>query len=150
MQRAVLPLTYSLVAWVCTGMVAGIYLRSGDPVWSTTLEAVRWKYDLFGGSLAAYALLITVGLFRRAEWARILAISLCYTIAFVYLGMPIFAAWYAQVSIATVLHIEGLAVGTLAGTAGVMLARKVFRDYYSANPRLQRTALRAAAEPPGR
>jgi hypothetical protein len=131
-------------------MVAGIWLRAGDSTWLSALNPVRWKYDLLGGSLATFALLIAAGLFRRAEWARLFGISLCCIVAFTYLGLPVVAAWYADVSRVTVLHVEGLVVGALATIDAVLLNGKAFRDAYSADPRSQRPAPRAAAEPPGR
>ena len=80
-------------------------------------------------------MLVAFGLFRRREWARLLAVSLCWIVFVVYIGLPLFVSWYADVPVGSLLRVEGLVVAALAGLDVLALTRRSFRNSYSADPR---------------
>jgi hypothetical protein len=114
-------------------MVGGVLHRSADPFWSSRLRNVRWQYDMYGLTVAGLGLPVSFGLFRRPEWARLLAMLVCWIIFVVYFGLPLFASLYYGVPVGPLLRIEGLVITAFAAVDVLALTRRGFRDSYSAD-----------------
>jgi hypothetical protein len=81
--RTTLVLSYAIIGVVVLGMALGIWRRSRDSLWTTTLAEVRWNYDLLAIAVIGFALAVAIGLLQRREWGRVFCISL----SFIVLGL---------------------------------------------------------------
>lgn len=128
--RATLILTYLFVALVCLAMGLGIWYRSLDPIWSTTLHDVRWEYDALAAFVIGFALVVVVGLYMRREWGRVFAIYLSYVvIVFLWAG-PLYAVFVNGRPLGSVIGADALIMSSLALVNALALSRRQFRESY--------------------
>ena len=131
-ERVPLLLTYTLIVVLITSIILGFIFRGHNATWAE-MPDVRWKYDVFGIMVAALSLVVAGGLWFRREWARTLAVSLCFITFFMFLGIRLIAPFLVGLPFGSSVNVESVLVGCFALANAVALTRPGFKAYYSAN-----------------
>jgi len=124
----VLWLSYVMAALVVWASVASVLNRADDPMWAQMSEARR-NYDLFSALVAAYAIIVTYGIFRRREWGRILGISLAVIVLYMFVGTRLLAPVLTSGDVPIELGWEAAVMGTLSIACIITLWRQSFREH---------------------
>ena len=125
--RRMLWLSYVMAALVVWASVMSIWYRASDPMWAQMSEARR-NYDLISGFVAAYAVVVAYGIFKRREWGRIFGISLAVIVLFMFVGTRLLAPVLTSGAVPIELGWEAAVMGTLSIACIVTLWRQSFRD----------------------
>jgi hypothetical protein len=79
-------------------LVSGIIFRLKNEFWSEMIgSGPRLYYNIIATLVICYALLVSVGILRMKEWGRILALSLYFIVAFMFIGSKIIMAFLSPI-----------------------------------------------------
>lgn len=131
-ERVPLLLTYTLVVVLIISIIQGFVFRGHNATWAQ-MPDVRWKYDFLGIMVVAFALVVAGGLWFRREWARTFALSLCFIVFFMFLGIRLVTPFLVGLPLASSVNVESVVVGCFALATAFALTRPRFKAYYSAN-----------------
>jgi hypothetical protein len=143
-ERITLALTYAMILLVIIGTAMAGWHRASDTMW-LRMPDVRWKYDALGAVVVVFAVVVATGLWLRREWGRLFAISLCWIVFFMFLGIRLIAPFMIGLDLASFIDVESIAMGVLATVNMIGLNNRSFRDNYSANSSLNADARKKSA-----
>ena len=128
--RLAVWLSYLMIALCLLGMGVSIWNKAQDPMWSQMSEARR-NFNILSVVIAAFALSVAYGLWRRREWGRVFGISLGAVVLFYSVGIRLLAPLIAGVEVG--LDWESIVMGALATSSIVALTFVSFRGQLPAN-----------------
>jgi len=129
-ERVPILLTYTIIVYVITSIILGILFRAHNATWAEMPDVHR-EYDFFGSMVVALALVVAGGLWFRREWGRTLALSLCFIVFFIFLGIRLLAPFLFGLPLGSSVSVESVLVGCFALATAFALTRPRFRAYYS-------------------
>jgi hypothetical protein len=129
-ERVPLLLTYTMIAVLIGSTILGFVYRGHNAAWAE-MPDVRWNYDFFGIMVVALALVVAGGLWFRREWGRTLALSLCFIVFFMFLGIRLLAPFLVGLPFGSSVNVASVLVGCFAVATAFALTRPRFKAYYS-------------------
>ncbi|SRR5258708_29237702 len=122
-------LSYVMAALVVWSSVVSILNRSDDPMWVGPMAEARRNYDLISALVAAFAIVVAYGIFRRREWGRVFGISLAVIVLFMFVGTRLLAPVLTSGAVSIELGWEAAVMGALSIACIITLWRQSFPEH---------------------
>jgi hypothetical protein len=120
-------LSYLMIALTIVATGISIWGRAQDPMWLQMADS-RTGFDILHTGIAAFAMAVAYGLWRRREWGRVFAITLAAIVLFYSVGVKFLLTFLAPATVRTTFDWSSLGVGALSIVCIVLLTRCKFSE----------------------